>query len=108
MRESLQLVGSVKQGKMKTNEWLGLPCVGFSGRRVNQSREPHRHGSNEGLAGLSLQPGANQLLLLRPLLVPYAQKVPNTSKALHQGLPLQGLTSVGQTLPSQHAQSLSM
>ena len=80
----------------------------LSGRRVIQSRRPHRHGSNEGLAGLSLQSGAYELLLLRPLLVPYAQKVPNTPKALHQGLPLQGLASVGQTLPTEHAQSFSM
>ena len=108
MRESRQLVGSAKQGGMKTNVWVGLPCVELRGRRVIQSRGPHRHGSNEGLAGLTLQSGANELLLLRPLLVPYAQKVPNTPKALHQGLPLQATTPVGQTLPSEHAQSLSM
>ena len=75
--------------------WVGLLCGGSSRKRVIQSRKPHRHGSNEGLASLALQTGANELLLLRPLLVPYAQKMPNSPQALHQGLPLQGFDISG-------------
>lgn len=81
--------------------WFVVMCTAQSFRT-----ETHRHGSNEGLAGLSLQLGANELLLLRPRLISYAQKVPNAPQALYQGLPLQGLALLGHMLLSEYIQSL--